>query len=159
MSTLNPDWPSGRNADDMGMPPPQPDAASAEALHSPTPWEQFGPHIWSRSGKANVCSVSEPRAGKMVGYTPVDSCSDGIHEAYANAELIVEAVNELAPLRARLATLEAENAALKDKADLAQELRDKLAKLADACDGNYFELVKSAYALKARFDATGGRKT
>lgn len=61
---------------------------------TPRPWEMYACHIYS-DGKngGNVCSMSDPRALTIVGYSEVYYGSDGLHEAYANADLICRAVN------------------------------------------------------------------
>jgi hypothetical protein len=59
------------------------------------PWKQEGSHIWSPPARANICSASDPYGeNREVGYSPVSyRVSKGLEEAYANAELIVAAVN------------------------------------------------------------------
>jgi len=67
------------------------------------PWMGRAEHIHSRSG--NVCSVSSPRASTIVGYHEVKLGADDAEEAWANAALIVAAVNALPDLIAALRAL------------------------------------------------------
>ena len=70
-----------------------------DTKHTPTPWSQMGTHIYS-SGKSggNICSMSEPRATTTVEYAPPEYGSKDADEMWANAALIVRAVNTHADL-------------------------------------------------------------
>ncbi len=74
------------------------------------PWQQVGTMIWSPTGAANVCQVSAPRPESyfLEHHEPEFGCK----EAYANAALIVRAVNAhddlVAALRIARAPLAAE---------------------------------------------------
>lgn len=59
--------------------------------HTPTPWETRAVHVFCAAG--NVCTVGEPCASKFVGYTELELGSAHAGEAFANAALVVKAVN------------------------------------------------------------------
>ena len=68
---------------------------------TPGPWATYAGHVYSPGPEgANVCSVSEPRASRTVGYLEPEVGSEDIEEAFGNAALIVAAVNDL---RSRIA--------------------------------------------------------
>lgn len=58
-----------------------------------------GPH------GANICAVSEPRATTHVAYSELQVGSKDFHEACANADLIIQAVNNFDPLKRALRAL------------------------------------------------------
>lgn len=62
---------------------------------TPRPWKQNGSVIWGGKGEtaANICAISEPRATRYVQYTELSIGSKDGDEAWANAALIVRAVN------------------------------------------------------------------
>jgi hypothetical protein len=69
-------------------------------MYTPGPWECFGAHIYSPGEKgANICSISEPRATRYVGYTELKTSSDDLEEAFANARLISAAPELLEAVR------------------------------------------------------------
>jgi hypothetical protein len=58
------------------------------------PWRRDGRIVWkSGDGNANVCAVGEPHKGDFVGYMELAIGSPDADEAFANAALIVMAVN------------------------------------------------------------------
>jgi exonuclease VII small subunit len=72
------------------------------------PWSRESTYVYSPAG--NVCACGEPRASRIVGYTPVQFDSIDLTEAADNAALIVAAVNSfettLAALKSALAWFE-----------------------------------------------------
>lgn len=71
------------------------------------------------------------------------------HKIVLRPVLLENLLAALAPFLAR----ESDTQKLSVGDILANELRDKLAELSDACDGNYYELVNEAKGLIQRFDA------
>lgn len=57
------------------------------------PWKKHADHIFSPSGKANICTIGSPRLSVHVGYSPLQLIDPDFAEAHANGELIVRAVN------------------------------------------------------------------
>jgi hypothetical protein len=57
------------------------------------PWEQHADLIWSPDGKAVIAALCEPHGSQFVSYRKLEMTSPDFREAYANAELIVRAVN------------------------------------------------------------------
>lgn len=71
-------------------------SSTVETQNAPTPrpWETYACHVYAAGDEGgNVCSMSDPRAKTILGYSEVRCGSEGVHEAYANAELICRAVN------------------------------------------------------------------
>jgi len=55
------------------------------------PWKIVGIQIFSQSGIANICELSEPRALPYIGHRALDIGSPDWDEAIANARLIAAA--------------------------------------------------------------------
>lgn len=53
-------------------------------------WKTYASFIYSNEG--NICTLSDPKASREIGYTPLDIGSDNWDEAIANGKLIVDAV-------------------------------------------------------------------
>lgn len=77
--------------------------------HTPGPWEIAGAsHVYAPGPNgANICSISEPRASTIVGYTEPALGSTDSEEAYANAHLISAAPDMLAALKRAIARADA----------------------------------------------------
>lgn len=87
----------------MSMTPDPTPPLSAGELERATarPWLRDGNYVYTTGEHgANICAAGEPRASCYVGYTEVRIGSPDIREAYANAALIVAAVNAYEPLLA-----------------------------------------------------------
>jgi hypothetical protein len=85
---------------------------------TPRPWQTDGAkNVWSPAAKANIATMSDPYEGTTVGYHELKISSPHLHEACANADLIVAAVNAYNPQ---------ESAANKDRImELIDEFADK----------------------------------
>ncbi len=57
------------------------------------PWITYGDLIYSQEGAATICAISAPRGGDVIKYVELGYGTAESKEAYANAALIVEAVN------------------------------------------------------------------
>ena len=76
---------------------------STETKPTPTPWKQEASHIWAPDAKAMIATVCEPYPKEtVIQYTQLEIGSENIREAFANAALIVRAVNAYDELIAAL---------------------------------------------------------
>ena len=91
----------------MTAPAPQSQQIDEIPRHTPTPWKEYAGYIYAPGENgANICAMSEPRARKEVGYTEPELGTKAQAEISANADLIVEAVNNHEALKARIQELE-----------------------------------------------------
>lgn len=83
----------------------------------PNPWKADGQHVYAPGPDGiNVCSVGEPRASTLVGYTSLRWSSERIPESYALAAMIASAPETVLALVAevrRLRAVEQERDALR----------------------------------------------
>ena len=71
------------------------------AEHSPGPWKQTGTGIWSPSGKAVICKLSEPHPeSQLLIHQELKLGSESWDEAMANGSLIATAPALLALVEA-----------------------------------------------------------
>lgn len=62
-------------------------------------WDKNATYVYAAGlDGANVCACGEPRAGTLVGYTPIDVTSNDLNEANANAEYIVRSARHFPAL-------------------------------------------------------------